>query len=683
MRFSFSLFLLSCTSLCAMQLRKPRDCEPGPGWWFEIRHREPGGIGYDDGYTSGELFFSPMWNHDCQPFADLRIHLLNNGRWAGNAGAGFRYQFFDRALALGLNAFYDYRDSEELASVNQAGAGIEALTKYFEFRANGYVPFGTTKNTPVPAFSHFCRYDAIAQEKGSAVLPHIDAEFGFPMRGNVGPVDLFLGVGPYYLFDRQPGDISLGGAWGVKSRFELGLVDHVTLGAAASYDSIFNVNVQGYFGIAFPVAPRNLRQGSRRFKRTYRNCLSRAVAFARVTQRVERDDIMPIESKEQCFGILSRCQPENRILFVDSSLSGGTGTYEAPFGSLLDAIAVSNEKDIFYVFPGNPNPAPFEQTLTLLAGQRLIGSGISFDLNSIVIPPACPQQPYPVITVTPELDALLLANDCEVAGINFKGNNRAVNTQAAADFTICSCLFVDNTVAIAGPTVTGTALPAGTKIIVGSQFFGNDTAINLELEGSLLKVQKNTFAVPNGAEGVSITTLGGGNAISFLENKWTLGIGAQGENPVALSSLALQIAVADGGGNKINLIKNEIEMLPGVTGTGNNIELSVAGDAPGRNSWLIQFNTLQQALNYQANPGLKAFDCINLLQNTAGTGLQEKDIAYLFQNFGEQSQVHIESTDGTNSGVQSRNTKGIVLSENVTFVELGACNCMSEPDSGP
>ena len=96
MRFSFlikTLCLLSCGSLCAMQLRKPRESEPGPGWWFELRHREPGGIGYNEGYTSGELFFSPMWNDDFQPFADLRIHLLNNGRWAGNAGAGFGTSF--------------------------------------------------------------------------------------------------------------------------------------------------------------------------------------------------------------------------------------------------------------------------------------------------------------------------------------------------------------------------------------------------------------------------------------------------------------------------------------------------------------------------------------------------------------------------------------------------------------
>ncbi len=70
---------------------------------IEFSHREPGGIGYPDGYTSMRYFgATPLGSQSFIPFLDLRAHLFNSAKWAANAGRGARYVF--NSAALGFNA---------------------------------------------------------------------------------------------------------------------------------------------------------------------------------------------------------------------------------------------------------------------------------------------------------------------------------------------------------------------------------------------------------------------------------------------------------------------------------------------------------------------------------------------------------------------------------------------------
>jgi hypothetical protein len=66
-----------------------------------------------------------------------------NGQGIGNenvsAGVGFRHRFVDPDIILGLNAFYDYGDYSG-RGYNQTGVGLELLSKWVDFRANGYFP---------------------------------------------------------------------------------------------------------------------------------------------------------------------------------------------------------------------------------------------------------------------------------------------------------------------------------------------------------------------------------------------------------------------------------------------------------------------------------------------------------------------------------------------------------------
>lgn len=686
MNFSYltkALLILSCSSLCAIPLRKPKECEPGPGWWFELRHREPKGIGYDEGYTSGELFFSPMWDDDFQPFADLRIHLFNDGRWAGNAGAGIRYQFYDRAMALGANAFYDYRDDPELKSINQVGLGIEALTKFFEFRSNGYLTVGATKLAKCPEFTCFSCNSAFAEQDLTAALSHWDAEFGFPLRGVMGPIDFFFGVGPYYLFERELEGCTLGQKWGVQSRLELGVLDNLMIGGSVSYDPIFNVRGQGYIGLSFTYSPRNLRQGGRRFKRTYRDCISRAVAFARVTQRVERSDIIIVENKTKNFSLTPTCKGNCRILFVDSCCPGGCGTFEAPFASIDEAIDNSLIGDIIYVFPGVPDLPPSVESLFLLDNQRLISSGVNMDLDGICVP-ACTPGCFPTLSVVPELDALVLANCNEVAGFCFVDNNRAINTEFAGDFDIHNNFFNNNTIAISGPLLSGIPVPAGKKFVSSCQFLNNEGALFLEIARSNLTLNNNDLTIPEMGDGFAIDCLGMKNNVSARSNTARGGNSSpvsvtleSEENVVDICSntiltsdvvgpAGIAVLVLDGGNNKLILRQNAV-----TGGLDRGIDLSVAADTLGNNRWMIFQNGLNKQLSYEAGDGLAQRECIRFLSNVSKI---EKAPAFVFENLGPQEQVAMESPDLKLDGIQKNNT-GFVVADNVEFVPIGTCDC--------
>jgi len=62
-----------------------------------------------------------------------------DGNENGSAGLGYRHRFANPDLIFGVNAFYDYGDYSG-HGYPQFGAGLELLSKWVDFRANGYFP---------------------------------------------------------------------------------------------------------------------------------------------------------------------------------------------------------------------------------------------------------------------------------------------------------------------------------------------------------------------------------------------------------------------------------------------------------------------------------------------------------------------------------------------------------------
>lgn len=195
-----------------------------------VRHIEPGGVGYHLGYTTleGFLDFQDPWNTDLLPFFDLRLHLFNNVRVAGNAGLGLRSV---GKLVWGAYAYYDYRLTNH-QQYNQASIGFECIGEVFDARINGYLPLGAKKSTLFGGRREFAFKSA-------------NGELGFKHSF------FYAALGPYYL-DGYYAKIS----WGGRSRFAVSFGPHVQCEASASYDKLFRWVGQGQFSLIFPFGSR-------------------------------------------------------------------------------------------------------------------------------------------------------------------------------------------------------------------------------------------------------------------------------------------------------------------------------------------------------------------------------------------------------------------------------------------
>lgn len=649
-----SILALSCLAL-PLFAEDEKGCDPGPAWWYEFRHKEAGGVGYGDGYTTGAIFLSPKWDYPYQPFVDFRLNVFNNGKWDTNAGFGFRHM--TGCLAYGVNAYWDYRDTNELGAVFQLGAGFELLSRYIDFRLNGYGPVGKSRGAECPEFSHFCANSAFAKQELSAVLPHADAELGFPLR-KLGPVDLYFGVGGYYLFERTVESMNLGKAWGGKARVEIDFYDALFIGGSVTYDEIFHVRPQGYIGFSLPLGPRNVRWGSRRFAKKFpAPCTKRAEEIAILTQRVEREEIIPLQNKNGYYSLLP-AGVNSRILFVDGGAGGSLGTYESPFETLVEAEAASLPGDILYVFPGDESL----EGITLQDDQRLIGSAASFNLCDVCVPaftPCC----YPTIASTMTSNGVLLADNNEVAGFTVlgptgEGTPTGINVDFAADFYIHQLAIEEfiSGIAIGNPSMV--VSPAGCKTISDVSIKNNDAStmgIDLTSEAGSIFVDQVQIEGTGGQQ--VFIQMNGVGEISIANSTFSGSI-------TPTSSLVEVMTLANG---------TDLSVRNNVFFPFSSLDDALLLELGGGGQVCIESNCGEGIISVQTDPEL-SIDmpvCLRLSGNALS--------AYQLYNAGENLALRVESKDGSPSGVDELNESGstsVTLPSNeVDFVCPGTCEC--------
>ena len=178
--FILSLFLLNASiGVAAPTQQKEEPCPPGPEHMrAAVRHIEAGGIGYQNGYTTLEVFLASdpnLWA--AMPFLDLRGHVFNNGQGALNTGIGVRGMCGCRAY--GANVYYDYRTTHR-KSYNQIGVGLETLGSLWDVRINGYFPVGDTVSSGYDLqFDSFQGNSLLVNRKFQYAMTGFDAEAGF------------------------------------------------------------------------------------------------------------------------------------------------------------------------------------------------------------------------------------------------------------------------------------------------------------------------------------------------------------------------------------------------------------------------------------------------------------------------------------------------------------------------
>ena len=102
-----------------------------------------GKAGTDRNLGETDLFI-PLWqDDDTLSFGSIRARMDDNNSHEGNFGLGIR-QMLDTGWNIGGYGYFDRRHSPYGNKFNQVTVGVEALSMDWDFRANGYVPIGTT-----------------------------------------------------------------------------------------------------------------------------------------------------------------------------------------------------------------------------------------------------------------------------------------------------------------------------------------------------------------------------------------------------------------------------------------------------------------------------------------------------------------------------------------------------------
>ncbi|MBX3719983.1 MAG: inverse autotransporter beta domain-containing protein [Parachlamydiales bacterium] len=398
------LSLLSfCSLFCLSLFGEEVEHQSGHPMRIAGRHIEPGGIGYSEGYTTLEGFFSPVnpFNDAWVPFLDLRGHIFNDGKFAANAGTGMRYIACSRVW--GVNAYYDYRNTNR-HHYNQVAAGLESLGKVWDFRINGYLPVGG-KSSPFWGhhFDHFKGNYAYLFGKKEFALKGANAETAAHI--NVAKnIDFTIAMGPYYLTGHGAT------AWGGEARVEFDLFDYCKLEGFTSYDSNFRWTGQGQFSIVIPFG------GKRKIYK--RGCQSWSTALAlakRSVQPINRFEIIPVDRKKAKSKAIDPSTGKPYVFWFVNNTSHSKGTFESPFPTLIAAQNASGPNDVIYVFPGDGTSTGMDAGIVLKNNQRLYGAGLGYTLST-----ATGQMSIPPLAVgLPKLTASLGSSVVTVADNNF------------------------------------------------------------------------------------------------------------------------------------------------------------------------------------------------------------------------------------------------------------------------
>ena len=251
---------------------------------ISLAHAEGSGLGYAIGYSSAKLFLSQSFQR-FTPFVDLRGHLFNNDRYAGNAALGVRYLDSCLGQIWGVNLAYDYLQHLQKyphRSYHQVGGGIEWAGERWDFHLNAYAPVGR-KKTNIYRF-HYGFFEALKRgflsdlklglkAREQAALNGIDMLLGYRFC-NVWYTDLHISAGPYYYWGRTEKTTNAfakkeRSSWGGRFVLELLFQKYISLTGVTTYDSLFKWRGQGMIalnlpfdfckGICFECAPSTLR----------------------------------------------------------------------------------------------------------------------------------------------------------------------------------------------------------------------------------------------------------------------------------------------------------------------------------------------------------------------------------------------------------------------------------------
>jgi hypothetical protein len=225
-------------------------CEKGPSCFrFSLAHREKKGIGYNQGYSSLDMFFNFSKIGNARPFFDIRGHMTNDGRPAANVGFGVRYTPNQINAVFGINGFFDFKETKH-STFEQMGCGFEILGAQWKFTANGYFPI-------IKTISSYYKYGQLpfyqvnlSTKKYNIAMKGSDVNLCYSLLHR-GFYDLNLYLGGYYFEGHK--QLKSPGGYG---KFTSNISRYFSLEVMGSYDTLFKGIVQGAAAINIPIGKR-------------------------------------------------------------------------------------------------------------------------------------------------------------------------------------------------------------------------------------------------------------------------------------------------------------------------------------------------------------------------------------------------------------------------------------------
>lgn len=431
--------------------------------------------GYDDGYTSIGAFVPQMSiDRNSVFFADFRAFATNQGRAGTSVGFGFREYMEDLDRLFGAAVSIDYDDGHS-ESFQQVVLSLESLGRYFDMRANGYLPVGPdTKlfgrrvltNTATP-FQNSILIDTVHYIESAYGGFDIEVGGPMPLLGRYG-VNGYVG---FYFFSNSTG----GDFTGVSGRINAQINEDLSIGVQMTDDHEFGTNAQIQVAVTLPDGPPNrwLRNLSVRDRLTENLVRNYRVTVSQ-EGRVVKEGVSNPDTGNPYFVVY--VDPDGPVGGVEN----GSGTWEDPYRLLASADAVA-AADIVFVSPRTTGTG-FENLdtgFTLNNNQRLWGTTTDHSLLTtygLVNLPALESGALPIISnVTPGTSVITLANNNEVSGFEINGTNggptpdtpfnRGISGTGITGFNINNNYFVNTLVGV-DITHTGSATGVLTNNVV-------------------------------------------------------------------------------------------------------------------------------------------------------------------------------------------------------------------------
>lgn len=372
---------------------------------FWIRHTEPKGVGFNDGYTTLQGFVmgsEAYWKFF--PYIDARWHIFNNGKNAANIGVGARGEVGKRFF--GANIYYDYRKVRD-TSFNQVSFGFETIGRRYDIYANGYIVVGD-KNTDVYGSRFYRFHDHYLYLKGKTqgAFSGFDASVRVHLLENQ-KWDCYVDAGPYYYHS------SAENLFGGKAGFGAILADYFFAEGTVSYDHIFKWIGQAIGGVRFPLGSKT------KIESRGKSCKDQQVLASRLMQIPKHNEIIVVNERNSIDIAINPATNQPYFFWFVNNLSSSLGTYESPYPTLAQAQVSSSPYDIIYTYTGDGTTSGMNAGITLQNLQQFWGAGITHNLltthGEIVVPAL--DVGYPLIT-NPAGAGVVLANSNLVSGIH-------------------------------------------------------------------------------------------------------------------------------------------------------------------------------------------------------------------------------------------------------------------------